>query len=78
MKEADLMALFKNSDKITVTCGELTGSLLLKKFFCPAIHRACIECDKGVITPNQFCVMADKQKLKDWKSAIRFEGVPLR
>ncbi|XP_025090489.1 uncharacterized protein LOC112561879 isoform X2 [Pomacea canaliculata] len=72
------MEKYKNAEEVPVTCGGLTGLLLLKKFFCPAIHRACIRFNGEIVTPKQFCIMGDKQKLKDWKNAIRIEGFPLR
>ncbi|KAK7487301.1 hypothetical protein BaRGS_00021390 [Batillaria attramentaria] len=72
------MASFEGKKRVTVTCGMLEGTLLLNKFFCPAIHCACIEVQGQVITPKMFCIKANKDRLKDWKNAIRIDGVPLR
>ena len=61
-----------------VTCGNLVGKLHRDKFFCPGIHRECIEVDGHIVTPKMFSVMGDKEKLKDWKNACRINGVSFR
>jgi len=61
-----------------VTCGALTGQLVRSKFLCPGIHQHCIEFDGRLITPKMFSVMGEKERLKDWKNAIRIGGVSFR
>ncbi|XP_029638206.1 glucocorticoid modulatory element-binding protein 1-like isoform X1 [Octopus sinensis] len=63
---------------ITVTCGNLVGKLHMKKFICPGIHRECIEFEGRFISPKLFSVMGEKEKLKDWKNAVRINGIQLR
>ncbi|XP_014668331.1 PREDICTED: glucocorticoid modulatory element-binding protein 1-like isoform X2 [Priapulus caudatus] len=63
---------------VAVTCGALVGSLHMDRFICPGIHRDCIEVNGKLVTPKAFMVMGDKEKLKDWKSAIRLGGQPIR
>lgn len=63
---------------ITVTCGNLVGKLHMDKFICPGIHRECIEFDGRFISPKLFSVMGEKEKLKDWKNAVRMNGIQLR
>ncbi|XP_013418388.1 glucocorticoid modulatory element-binding protein 1 [Lingula anatina] len=64
---------------IVVTCGTITGKLHREKFLCPGIHQSCIETEDGsFVTPKMFSVMGDKEKLKDWKNAIRINGTNFR
>ncbi|CAI9718987.1 modulatory element-binding 1-like isoform X1 [Octopus vulgaris] len=63
---------------ITVTCGNLVGKLHMEKFICPGIHRECIEYEGRFISPKLFSVMGEKEKLKDWKNAVRMNGIQLR
>ncbi|XP_029634390.1 glucocorticoid modulatory element-binding protein 1 isoform X2 [Octopus sinensis] len=63
---------------ITVTCGNLVGKLHMEKFICPGIHRECIEFEGRFISPKLFSVMGEKEKLKDWKNAVRMNGIQLR
>ncbi|XP_071143043.1 glucocorticoid modulatory element-binding protein 1-like [Mytilus edulis] len=69
------------ADTIRVTCGHLTGLLHKELFYCPGIHRACVELDDGsatFVTPKRFMFMGEKARLKDWKNAIRWNGHQLR
>ncbi|CAC5407205.1 unnamed protein product [Mytilus coruscus] len=67
------------ADTIRVTCGHLTGLLHKELFYCPGIHRACLELDDGTfVTPKRFMFMGEKARLKDWKNAIRWNGHQLR
>ena len=60
---------------INVTCRELRGSLLCKNFLSPGINVPCIETEIGTLTtPKKFMESANKEKLKDWKNAIRIES----
>ncbi|XP_046565504.1 uncharacterized protein LOC124274216 [Haliotis rubra] len=63
---------------IKITCGSVMGHLHKNKFYCPGIHRECIEFQGQFITPKVFSVMGDKEKLKDWKNAIRINGIQVR
>ncbi|GAB1599709.1 glucocorticoid modulatory element-binding protein 1-like isoform X1 [Argonauta hians] len=63
---------------ITVTCGNLVGKLHMEKFVCPGIHQECIEFEGRFISPKLFSVMGEKEKLKDWKNAVRMNGIQLR
>ncbi|XP_071106909.1 uncharacterized protein [Haliotis cracherodii] len=63
---------------IKITCGSVKGRLHKNKFYCPGIHRECIEFQGRFITPKVFSVMGDKEKLKDWKNAIRINGIQVR
>jgi len=63
---------------IPISCGSLVGQLLLQRFLCPGIHQECILVDGQIVTPKMFCVMGDKEKLKDWKNAIRVNGKSIR
>ncbi|KAK6167602.1 hypothetical protein SNE40_021589 [Patella caerulea] len=72
--------LVKRLDKevITVTCGTLEAELHKEKFYCPGIHRECIKYNNQFITPKMFMIMGDKERLKDWKNAVRIHGVKIR
>ena len=65
-------------DVIVVTCGSLQGLLHKKAFLCPGLHQECIEVNGHMTTPKMFSVMGDKERLKDWKNAVRIKGVSLR
>lgn len=66
-------------DTIDVTCGHLRGILHKELFYCPGIHRACVELEDGsFVTPKKFMFMGEKARLKDWKNAIRWNGHQLR
>ncbi|XP_050389138.2 glucocorticoid modulatory element-binding protein 1 [Patella vulgata] len=72
--------LVKKLDKeiIMVTCGTLEAELHKEKFYCPGIHRECIKYNNQFITPKMFMIMGDKERLKDWKNAVRIHGVKIR
>jgi hypothetical protein len=39
----------------------------------------CIEVEEGlIVTPKMFVKMGEKEKLKDWKTAVRVNGIPIR
>ncbi|XP_017543073.2 glucocorticoid modulatory element-binding protein 1 [Pygocentrus nattereri] len=61
-----------------ITCGESKAVLLFKKFVCPGINVKCVKYEDQLISPKQFVHMSGKATLKDWKRAIRMEGVMLR
>uniref|UniRef100_A0A8C2PZH8 Glucocorticoid modulatory element binding protein 1 n=1 Tax=Cyprinus carpio TaxID=7962 RepID=A0A8C2PZH8_CYPCA len=61
-----------------ITCGESKAILLLKKFVCPGINVRCVKYEDQLISPKQFVHMSGKATLKDWKRAIRMNGVMLR
>ncbi|XP_053310434.1 glucocorticoid modulatory element-binding protein 1 [Spea bombifrons] len=61
-----------------ITCGESKAILLWKKFVCPGINVKCVKYNEQLISPKHFVHLAGKSTLKDWKRAIRLEGVMLR
>lgn len=61
-----------------ITCGDSKAILLWKKFVCPGINVKCVKFNEQMISPKQFVNLAGKSTLKDWKRAIRLEGVMLR
>ena len=63
---------------ILVSCGGVQGKLIMNKFICPGIHQHCIEVDGKLLTPKAFCVLGEKERLKDWKNAIRINGKSIR
>ena len=63
---------------LTVSCGNVTATLHKQLFRCPGIHSRCIEKDGEWITPKELCIIGDKARLKDWKTAIRHEKMSLR
>ncbi|KAJ8322022.1 hypothetical protein KUTeg_000493 [Tegillarca granosa] len=63
---------------IEVTCGHLVGYLHRDRFYCPGIHRECIEVDGEFVSPKKFSVLGDKHRLKDWKNAIRINNRQIR
>jgi hypothetical protein len=64
---------------LQIKCGLVTAKLHMDRFICPGIHQECIEVEDGVfVTPKTFAVMGEKEKLKDWKNAIRLNGRSIR
>ncbi|ELU08988.1 hypothetical protein CAPTEDRAFT_228077 [Capitella teleta] len=62
-----------------IKCGQVVAKLHMDRFICPGIHQECIEVEDGVfVTPKTFAVMGEKEKLKDWKNAIRLNGRSIR
>lgn len=61
-----------------ITCGESKANLLWRKFVCPGINVKCVQYDDHLITPKEFVHLAGKSTLKDWKRAIRMNGIMLR
>ncbi|XP_044142078.1 glucocorticoid modulatory element-binding protein 1 [Bufo gargarizans] len=61
-----------------ITCGDSKAILLWKKFVCPGINVKCVKFNEQMISPKTFVNLAGKSTLKDWKRAIRLEGVMLR
>ncbi|XP_072917805.1 glucocorticoid modulatory element-binding protein 2 isoform X1 [Hemitrygon akajei] len=61
-----------------ITCGESKANLIWKKFVCPGINIKCVQFDNQLISPKEFVNLAGKSTLKDWKRAIRLNGVMLR
>ncbi|XP_056403847.1 glucocorticoid modulatory element-binding protein 2 [Hyla sarda] len=61
-----------------ITCGESKANLLWRKFVCPGINVKCVQYNDHLITPKEFVHLAGKSTLKDWKRAIRMNGVMLR
>lgn len=61
-----------------ITCGDSKAVLLWKKFVCPGINVKCVKFNDQLISPKHFVHLAGKSTLKDWKRAIRLEGVMLR
>nr|XP_033819239.1 glucocorticoid modulatory element-binding protein 2 isoform X2 [Geotrypetes seraphini] len=61
-----------------ITCGENKANLIWRKFVCPGINVKCVQYDEHLISPKEFVHLAGKSTLKDWKRAIRMNGVMLR
>ncbi|XP_029468745.1 glucocorticoid modulatory element-binding protein 2 isoform X2 [Rhinatrema bivittatum] len=61
-----------------ITCGESKANLIWRKFVCPGINVKCVQYDEHLISPKEFVHLAGKSTLKDWKRAIRMNGVMLR
>ncbi|KAG8513257.1 Glucocorticoid modulatory element-binding protein 2, partial [Galemys pyrenaicus] len=61
-----------------ITCGDSRASLIWRKFVCPGINVKCVQYDEHVISPKEFVHLAGKSTLKDWKRAIRMNGIMLR
>lgn len=61
-----------------ITCGESKANLLWRKFVCPGINVKCVQYNDHLITPKEFVHLAGKSTLKDWKRAIRMNGIMLR
>ncbi|XP_043912915.1 glucocorticoid modulatory element-binding protein 2 [Protopterus annectens] len=61
-----------------ITCGESKASLIWRKFVCPGINVKCVQYHDSIISPKEFVHLSGKSTLKDWKRAIRMNGVMLR
>ncbi|XP_046535219.1 glucocorticoid modulatory element-binding protein 2 isoform X4 [Equus quagga] len=61
-----------------ITCGDSRANLIWRKFVCPGINVKCVQYDEHVISPKEFVHLAGKSTLKDWKRAIRMNGIMLR
>ncbi|MBN3321651.1 GMEB2 protein, partial [Atractosteus spatula] len=61
-----------------ITCGESKANLIWKKFVCPGINIKCVQYNEHLISPKEFVHLAGKSTLKDWKRAIRLNGIMLR
>ncbi|KAJ8400601.1 hypothetical protein AAFF_G00393700 [Aldrovandia affinis] len=61
-----------------VTCGDSKATLIWKKFVCPGINIKCVQYNEHLISPKEFVHLAGKSTLKDWKRAIRLNGIMLR
>ncbi|XP_072277239.1 glucocorticoid modulatory element-binding protein 1 [Pyxicephalus adspersus] len=77
--DADTVELTEDIDiAYPITCGDSKAVLLWKKFVCPGINVKCVKFNDQLISPKNFVHLAGKSTLKDWKRAIRLEGVMLR
>ncbi|XP_074656310.1 uncharacterized protein LOC141909657 isoform X2 [Tubulanus polymorphus] len=69
-------------NQLRIRCGDLSATLIKDQFMCPGIHSLCIQLNDedtdALVTPKNFTDMAGKSSLKDWKTAIRINGRPLR
>ncbi|KAM9295974.1 glucocorticoid modulatory element-binding protein 2 [Gastrophryne carolinensis] len=61
-----------------ITCGDSKANLIWRKFVCPGINVKCVQYNDHLISPKEFVHLAGKSTLKDWKRAIRMNGVMLR
>ncbi|XP_048877875.1 glucocorticoid modulatory element-binding protein 2 isoform X2 [Brienomyrus brachyistius] len=61
-----------------ITCGDSKGVLIWKKFVCPGINIKCVQYNEHLISPKEFVHLSGKSTLKDWKRAIRLNGIMLR
>ncbi|XP_036387113.1 glucocorticoid modulatory element-binding protein 2 [Megalops cyprinoides] len=61
-----------------ITCGDSKAALIWKKFVCPGINIKCVQYNDILISPKEFVHLAGKSTLKDWKRAIRLNGIMLR
>ncbi|XP_072206670.1 glucocorticoid modulatory element-binding protein 2 isoform X1 [Excalfactoria chinensis] len=61
-----------------ITCGDSKANLIWRKFVCPGINVKCVQFDGHLISPKEFVHLAGKSTLKDWKRAIRMNGIMLR
>ncbi|XP_078494513.1 uncharacterized protein LOC100180481 isoform X2 [Ciona intestinalis] len=68
----------KEDSTYPITCGNNKGDLVWKKFVCPGINAKCVKCGDNWFTPKEFVNYAGKSTLKDWKRAIRINGIMLR
>uniref|UniRef100_H2Y5H6 SAND domain-containing protein n=1 Tax=Ciona savignyi TaxID=51511 RepID=H2Y5H6_CIOSA len=68
----------KEDSTYPITCGNNKGDLVWKKFVCPGINAKCVKCGDNWFTPKEFVSFAGKSTLKDWKRAIRINGIMLR
>ncbi|XP_021421350.2 glucocorticoid modulatory element-binding protein 2 isoform X1 [Oncorhynchus mykiss] len=82
-KEAVLVKLSDEMDVeadlvYPITCGDVKGTLVWKKFVCPGINIKCVQFNEHLISPKEFVYLAGKSTLKDWKRAIRVNGTMIR
>ncbi|XP_029580389.1 glucocorticoid modulatory element-binding protein 2 isoform X2 [Salmo trutta] len=88
-KEAVLVKLSEEMDVeadlvYPITCGDVKGTLVWKKFVCPGINIKCVQgqslfqFNEHLISPKEFVYLAGKSTLKDWKRAIRVNGTMIR
>ncbi|KAM9504421.1 glucocorticoid modulatory element-binding protein 2-like isoform 3-T4 [Salvelinus alpinus] len=82
-KEAVLVKLSEEMDVeadlvYPITCGDVKGTLVWKKFVCPGINVKCVQFNEHLISPKEFVYLAGKSTLKDWKRAIRVNGTMIR
>ncbi|CAK8683212.1 unnamed protein product [Clavelina lepadiformis] len=75
---ADMHPKPKEDTSYPITCGNNKADLVWKKFICPGINAKCVKCGDEWYTPKEFVNVAGKSTLKDWKRAIRINGVMLR
>ncbi|XP_068557167.1 glucocorticoid modulatory element-binding protein 2 isoform X1 [Anas acuta] len=61
-----------------ITCGDSKANLIWRKFVCPGINVKCVQFNDRLISPKEFVHLAGKSTLKDWKRAIRMNGIMLR
>ncbi|XP_016001698.2 glucocorticoid modulatory element-binding protein 2 [Rousettus aegyptiacus] len=84
LKEAVLVKMAEEEENLEaeivypITCGDSRASLIWRKFVCPGINVKCVQYDQHVISPKEFVHLAGKSTLKDWKRAIRMNGIMLR
>ncbi|KAJ7332206.1 hypothetical protein JRQ81_014386 [Phrynocephalus forsythii] len=84
LKEALLVKMAEGEDCMEaeivypITCGDSKANLVWRKFVCPGINVKCVQYDNHLISPKEFVHLAGKSTLKDWKRAIRMNGIMLR
>ncbi|XP_045299891.1 glucocorticoid modulatory element-binding protein 2 isoform X2 [Leopardus geoffroyi] len=84
LKEAVLVKVAEEEEGLEaeivypITCGDSRANLIWRKFVCPGINVKCVQYDEHVISPKEFVHLAGKSTLKDWKRAIRMNGIMLR
>ncbi|KAM4691533.1 glucocorticoid modulatory element-binding protein 2 [Rhinophrynus dorsalis] len=86
LKEAVLVKMEDEEEEETleaeiaypITCGDSKANLIWRKFVCPGINVKCVQYNEHIISPKEFVHLAGKSTLKDWKRAIRMNGVMLR
>ncbi|CAK6447246.1 unnamed protein product [Pipistrellus nathusii] len=84
LKEAVLVKMTEEGENLEaeivypITCGDSRANLIWRKFVCPGINVKCVQYDEHVISPKEFVHLAGKSTLKDWKRAIRMNGIMLR
>ncbi|XP_024645106.1 glucocorticoid modulatory element-binding protein 2 isoform X1 [Macaca nemestrina] len=84
LKEAVLVKMAEEGENLEaeivypITCGDSRANLIWRKFVCPGINVKCVQYDEHVISPKEFVHLAGKSTLKDWKRAIRMNGIMLR
>ncbi|XP_044310784.1 glucocorticoid modulatory element-binding protein 2 isoform X2 [Varanus komodoensis] len=84
LKEALLVKMAEEDDCVEaeivypITCGDSKANLIWRKFVCPGINVKCVQYDNHLISPKEFVHLAGKSTLKDWKRAIRMNGIMLR